>query len=160
MNLPSDRALKRGTSLEALNDQHKKKTKEKEICDCESQSPPKFTLFHAESPESPSKQLASPLLDTTLQSQGWLFNPLHRQGGLCSHGARLTLCRDSLILSLVLAELNHQQSYPYSKGKGQCQRPMQKGGQKSEGGFKQPKKAQSVCFMPRHRRGSWTRTAR
>lgn len=54
------------------------KTKEKGICDDESQSEPKSTLVHT---NGPSKQLASPSLATALQSP-FLFSPLPPSGWL------------------------------------------------------------------------------
>lgn len=70
-----------------------KKTKEKGICDDESQSEPKSTLVHT---NGPSKQLASPSLDTTLQSP-FLFSPLPPSGWL-------TLCPDAGVLPPVFVE--------------------------------------------------------
>lgn len=93
---------------------HTKQTKEKGICDCESQSPPKSTLIHT---NGPSKQLASPSRNPILQRQAHFFSNLFTCGLAHPHTASLPLlgCLHPPILPLVFAGLNHKQSSPRSK---------------------------------------------
>lgn len=86
-----------------------KKTKEKGICDCESQAPPKSTLIH---PDSPSTLTADTSLDTTLQSQARFFSTLcPHQAGSAPRSTQFVLCR-MIAFPLVCTELNHKQSIP------------------------------------------------
>lgn len=133
-----------------------KKTKEKGICDCESQSPPKSTLIH---PDSPSKQPASPSLDTALQSRAYFFSTLcHHQGWLSltqSPGrpladARLShRCLQNYIINNHISVGNERES---AKAEKECRRVCGEvgGGGVAAQWLKQLEKALNVYILLSH----------